>query len=195
MSHEKPTERFVNGALGFTAIVLLIVVPLAGKLPSLVAWLIETPVFIGGFAGMAVYKRNRWGWLWTGYVALVCVMNLVLSFMPGTARLTGLFWVAGGLIAAGWLCMLRLERNRKPEPAAPLPVQEIINHHVFHGLPDGLLPQGYSPAPVIRATSERVSVDRNPVARKAIAAAPAGAVRSQAARRPGVRARVARMVR
>lgn len=190
--HEKPSERFVNAGLGFTLIVLLIIVPVAGHLPWIAAWLIETPVFIGGFAALTMFKRNRWGWLWTGYVVLVCIAELFAA--ASGSSWAGGFWVAGGLIAAGWTCMLHLERNRKPEPAAPLPVQEIISHHVFHGLPDGLLPlpRGYAgqdPAPVIRAASERVPVARTP-ARKAIAAVPA---QPAAARR--VLARAARVVR
>jgi hypothetical protein len=50
------------------------------------------------------------------------------------------------MIAVGWLCVLRLERRRT---AVPLPAWHVVNHHVFHGLPEGVRPPaGYAPGEV-----------------------------------------------
>lgn len=134
--HEKPTDRFVDAGAGFLALAAFLLCTLY-RLPFAAEWCANTAVFTGMFAGMTLYKRNPWGWAGTLYVAAVSVtvgiFNLTGGAAPGGGK-SAAAWIMGGLIVPAWLCMLRLERNRK---ADPLPVQHIVNHYVFHGLPAG----------------------------------------------------------
>jgi hypothetical protein len=131
---EKPSENFVAGGLGFGLVFALIGAAAAGRLPFAASWLIETVIFTGAFAGMTVYKANRWGWAWTGYTAAVCLAE-AFAYVTGLSASHvggGLSWAAGGLIGVGWLCMLRMGRHREPAPA---PVTRVVHEHVFYGLP------------------------------------------------------------
>jgi len=143
--HDKPTEQFINAGLGAGLVFALFGAAAVGRLPFAVSWLIETVVFTGAFAGVTLHKRNRWGWAWTGYVAAVCLTD-VFAYVTGLSVSHaggGLSWAAGALIAVGWLCVLKLERHRKPVQP---PVQQTVNHVVFHGLPDGFqLPGARTP--------------------------------------------------
>jgi hypothetical protein len=173
--YEKPSERFISAGIGLATLAMLVLVVAVSRLPSIAAWLIETPVFIGGVAGMTLYKRNRWGWAWTGITTVVCIVNLVAfigtsfapaGISPGTSPVT---WGVAVLILIGWISVLSMERNRKPAPV-PAPAPQLVIHqhdHVFHGIPQ-------VPAAVAVA-SETVSVvpgtvERNSLARRARAA-------------------------
>jgi hypothetical protein len=148
MTAERPTEQFVTAGGGFGLIFAFAGAAAVGHLPFAASWLIETAVTAGGFTAMTLYKRNRWGWAWTSYVALVCLAE-AFAYVTGlsTSHLAGgLAWAAGGLIAVGWMCMLKLERNRRTEP---LPVQHVVYHHVVHGTDAGGLP-GTVPGEVIQ---------------------------------------------
>ena len=140
-TREKPGEGFVGFGLGIGFIVVLCAMVAAGGLPYAAAWTIETALFTGSFTAMTIYKRNRWGWALTGYVVAVCLAEAVAHVVGAVGSSAGgLFWAAFGTIGLGWLCVLCLERHRT---AVPIPVQHVVNHHVFHGVPAGVqLPDG-----------------------------------------------------
>ena len=135
-TREKPSDGFVGAGLVLGFIVVLCAMAAVDGLPYIAAWTIETIVFTGSFTAMTIHKRNRWGWAWTGYVLAASVAEALAHVIGvvGSSTAGGLFWVAFGLIGLGWLCVLRLERHRT---AAPPAVTHVVNHHVFHGLPDG----------------------------------------------------------
>jgi hypothetical protein len=169
-TREKPGEGFIGFGLGIGFIVVLCAMVAAGGLPYAAAWTIETALFIGSFAGMTLYKRNRWGWALTGYVVAVCLAEAVAHVLGAAGSSAGgLFWAAFGTIGLGWLCVLSLERHRT---AVPSPVQHVVNHHVFHGVPAGVqLPDGALASevdevpntPWVTAPRQRPAIEAHPV--------------------------------
>lgn len=183
MIPERASERFISGASGLSVLAILCIVPALDGLPFAFMWLAETPFFLGAFAAMTLYKRNRWGWLWTGFVAVVSFAEPIAYFIPAihASQTTGaLIWSAGALIGIGWFCMIHLERHRRP---VELPVQHMVNHHVFHGLPAVGPAYGAEAFPIPRGAADRTALHPGP-SRKAIAAVP---VWGATARRPAGR--------
>jgi hypothetical protein len=172
MIPEKPSERFINTGMGLTAIGVLFIVSAVSHLPGIAAWLIETPVLTVMYAGMTLYKRNRWGWFWTAFVVVVSFVNLIAAVVPGLRdnETVGAYsWVVAFVAAGGWFFLIHMERHRKPLPVQP---QITVNHHVFHGLPGGTAIPTYSADsfPVVQGADDHNSLRRAP-SPKAIAAA------------------------
>jgi len=155
-TREKPSDGFVGAGLGIFFIVVLRAIAATNGLPYVAAWPIETLVFIGSFTAMTLYKRSRWGWAWTGYVIAASLAEAVAHVIgvADSSPAGGLFWMVFGTIGLGWFCMLRLERHRT---AAPIPVQHVVNHHVFHGLPGAELPTKAVPGVVEQVPTRRGS--------------------------------------
>lgn len=131
----KPAKGFVDAWLAAGCLAVLCAIVVADHLPFAASWLLETTLFTGSFTGMTLYKANRWGWAWTGYVAVVALAELVAHAAGADSSGFAVFWAAGLLIAVGWVCMLRLDRYRQAEPA---PVRRVEHHYFIHGVPDGV---------------------------------------------------------
>lgn len=203
MIPEKVTESFIGGAMAVSVFAVLLMGATANRMSFWPMWLIENTIYITAFTVMTLYKRNRWGWLWVGYSALVALATLT-SYVGGhffhswdTSQLAGAwFWIAGTILGIGWQIAIRMERFRK---IPPLPVQEIVNHHVFYGLP-GATSYGAEPVyraqgfPTVRGADDHAALRPGP-SLKAIAAVPTWSQTSHGSLRRRVMAKVGRAVR